>query len=78
MRTRWCVLQNNLYILRMKKRWTQKYVAEKLNVTPKTIKYLESNNYSPPLILAIEISILFEISIKDMFMYEIIKCEENC
>ncbi|WP_344703268.1 helix-turn-helix transcriptional regulator [Salinicoccus jeotgali] len=61
---------NNLYILRAEKRWTQKYVADQLNVTRQTIHSLESNKYNPSLKLAFEISLLFDKKIEDIFKYE--------
>lgn len=62
-------LENNLYLLRAEKRWTQKYVAEQLNVTRQTIHSLESNKYNPSLILAFEISLLFSKRIDEVFSY---------
>jgi len=63
-------LTNNLYLLRAEKKWTQKYVAEQLNVTRQTIHSLESNKYNPSLILAFEAAHLFQKSIDDIFTYE--------
>ena len=63
-------LQNNLYLLRAEKKWTQKFVAEKLNVTRQTIHSLEANKYNPSLILAYEISELFGKRIDEIFTYE--------
>ena len=62
-------LSNNLYLLRAEKRWTQKYVAEQLNVTRQTVHSLESNKYNPSLILAFEISLLFSKRIDEVFSY---------
>jgi len=62
-------LENNLYLLRAEKRWTQKYVAEQLNVTRQTVHSLESNKYNPSLILAFEISLLFGKRIDEVFFY---------
>jgi len=62
-------LTNNLYLLRAEKRWTQKYVAEQLNVTRQTIHSLESNKYNPSLILAFEISVLFDKKVEEIFSY---------
>lgn len=64
------VLHNNLYLLRAEKKWTQKYVAEELNVTRQTIHSLEANKYNPSLILAYEISELFGKRIDEIFTYE--------
>lgn len=64
------VLSNNLYLLRAEKRWTQKYVAEQLNVTRQTIHSLEANKYNPSLMLAFEISQLYGKGIDEVFSYE--------
>lgn len=63
-------LTNNLYLLRAENRWTQKYVAEQLNVTRQTIHSLESNKYNPSLILAFEVAALFQKRIDDIFTYK--------
>lgn len=69
MKNKKAYLSNNLFLLRAEKRWTQKYVAEKLNVTRQTIHSLESNKYNPSLILAFEISLLFGKRIDEIFSY---------
>jgi len=63
-------LRNNLFLLRAEKRWTQKYVAEQLDVTRQTIHALEANKYSPSLILAFEIAHLFGKNIEEIFSYD--------
>jgi putative transcriptional regulator len=63
------LLNNNLYVLRAEKRWTQVYVAEQLGVTRQTIHALEANKYNPSLKLAFEIAMLFEKSIEEIFDY---------
>lgn len=64
------ILHNNLYVLRAERRWTQQYVAQQLDVTRQTIYALESNKYNPSLLLAFEISLLFEKRIDDIFTYK--------
>ncbi|MGJ5703054.1 helix-turn-helix transcriptional regulator [Staphylococcus equorum] len=64
------ILNNNLFILRAEKRWTQKYVAEQLGVTRQTVHSLESNKYNPSLKLAFEIALLFEKKIEEIFDYK--------
>ncbi len=61
---------NNIYILRAEKRWTQKYLAEQINVTRQTVHSLESNKYNPSLKLAFEIALLFNKKIEEIFTYE--------
>lgn len=63
-------LFNNIYVLRAEKHWTQKYVAEQINVTRQTIHSLESNKYNPSLKLAFEIALLFDKQIEDIFIYK--------
>ncbi|MFJ8528181.1 helix-turn-helix transcriptional regulator [Bacillus sp. NPDC094106] len=62
-------LENNLYVLRAERRWSQKYVAEMLGVSRQTIHSLESNKYNPSLMLAFQIAKLFEVEITDIFQY---------
>lgn len=62
-------LENNLYVLRAERRWSQKYVAEILGVSRQTIHSLESNKYNPSLMLAFQIAKLFEVEITDIFQY---------
>ena len=64
------LLTNNLFVLRAEKKWTQKFVAEQLNVTRQTINALESNKYNPSLALAFEIALLFDKRIDEVFKYE--------
>ncbi|HDR4897213.1 helix-turn-helix transcriptional regulator [Bacillus thuringiensis] len=64
-------LQNQLYIFRAKKKWSQKELAEKLGVSRQTIISLESNRYSPSLVLAFKIATLFESDINEIFKYEV-------
>lgn len=64
------ILNNNLFILRAEKRWTQKYVAEQLGVTRQTVYSLESNKYNPSLKLAFEIALLFKKKIEEIFDYK--------
>lgn len=64
------LLCNHLYVLRAEKRWTQKYVADQLNVTRQTVHALESNKYNPSLLLAFEISFLFDKRIDELFTYK--------
>lgn len=62
-------LENNLYVLRAERRWSQKYVAEILGVSRQTIHSLESNKYNPSLMLTFQIAKLFEVEITDIFQY---------
>ncbi len=63
------VLRNRLAVLRAEKGWTQKEVAEKLGVSRQTIHSVENNKYTPSLVLAFELALLFEKDIQDIFQY---------
>ncbi|UUZ79168.1 helix-turn-helix transcriptional regulator [Paenibacillus sp. P26] len=62
-------LENQLHVLRAEKRWSQKDVAEMLNVSRQTILSIEANRYNPSLILAFEIADLFGKDIGEVFRY---------
>lgn len=66
-------IRNELFMLRAKKRWSQKEVADKLGVSRQTIVSLEANRYNPSLMLAFKIAHLFEVDINEVFQYEIDK-----
>ncbi|MFD0675977.1 MULTISPECIES: helix-turn-helix transcriptional regulator [unclassified Paenibacillus] len=63
-------LQNNVYLLRTAKRWSQQEVADRLGVSRQTIASIEANKYNPSLILAFKIAKLFEVEIMEVFQYE--------
>ncbi|WP_096185614.1 helix-turn-helix transcriptional regulator [Evansella halocellulosilytica] len=62
-------LENNIFLLRAERRWSQKELASKVGVSRQTIISLENNRYSPSLVLAFEISRVFEKDISDIFTY---------
>lgn len=66
-------IRNELFMLRAKKRWSQKEVADKLGVSRQTIVSLEANRYNPSLMLAFKIAHLFEVNINEVFQYEVDK-----
>ncbi|CCF14640.1 helix-turn-helix family protein [Brevibacillus laterosporus GI-9] len=66
-------IRNDLFMLRAKKRWSQKEVADKLGVSRQTIVSLEANRYNPSLMLAFKIAHLFEVDINEVFQYEVDK-----
>ncbi|MDP4095793.1 helix-turn-helix transcriptional regulator [Paenibacillus sp. P96] len=63
-------LQNNVYLLRAAKRWSQQEVADRLSVSRQTIASIEANKYNPSLILAFKIAKLFEVEITEVFQFE--------
>ncbi|NRF93613.1 helix-turn-helix transcriptional regulator [Paenibacillus frigoriresistens] len=70
-------LQNNVYLLRTAKRWSQQEVADRLGVSRQTIASIEANKYNPSLILAFKIAKLFEVEITEVFQYEEYEEEES-
>jgi putative transcriptional regulator len=73
-------LKNNIAVLRAEKKWTQQDVADKLGISRQTIISVEGNKYTPSVILAFEIALLFGKDINSVFSYEIdefIGGEEN-
>ncbi|MBM7570698.1 helix-turn-helix transcriptional regulator [Aquibacillus albus] len=63
------VLNNQLSVLRAKKGYSQKDVAEKIGVSRQTIVSIEKNKYNPSLKLAFELAYLFEVEVEEVFQY---------
>jgi putative transcriptional regulator len=64
------VLHNKLHVIRAERKWTQKEVAEKVQVSRQTIVSIEANKYNPSLILSFELAQLFNVRVEDIFQYE--------
>lgn len=56
--------------LRAKLSLTQEELAKKVNVRRETIVFLEKGKYNPSLLLAYEISKVFELPIEDIFIFD--------
>jgi len=69
-------LQNNVYLLRATKKWSQQELADRLGVSRQTIASIEANKYNPSLILAFKIAKLFGVEITEVFQYEEYEEEE--
>ncbi|WP_438447087.1 helix-turn-helix transcriptional regulator [Gorillibacterium sp. sgz5001074] len=63
-------LQNNVYLLRASRKWSQQEVADRLGVSRQTIASIEANKYNPSLILAFKIAKLFQVEITEAFQFE--------
>ena len=63
-------LKTNVKVLREIAHWSQAELAEKLGISQTTVKYLEAGEYVPSLTLALRISHVFNVSIKDVFELE--------
>lgn len=65
------VLHNRLAVMRAERGWTQKAVAEKLGVSRQTIHSIEADKYTPSIVLAFELALLFEKEIQELFQYSV-------
>jgi putative transcriptional regulator len=63
-------LHNKLHVIRAERKWTQKEVAEKVQVSRQTIVSIEANKYNPSLILSFKLAQLFNVRVEDIFQYE--------
>lgn len=64
-------ITNQLSVLRAKKGYSQKDVAEKIGVSRQTIASLEKNKYNPSLKLAYELALLFGVELSEVFQYQL-------
>ena len=63
-------MKNKLKVYRAMHDLTQESLAQKLGVTRQTIVSIENEKYDPSLRLAFKIANLFQVNIKDVFVYE--------
>lgn len=61
-----CIL-NTVYTLRTKKGLTQEELAEKVGITRQTIISIEKGNYTPSVLLALKIAMIFQIPVEKIF-----------
>jgi putative transcriptional regulator len=64
-------LQNRIQELRKAKKVTQSELADSVNVTRQTIISLENGRYNASLILAHKIAQFFEVTIEDVFIFDL-------
>jgi len=60
-------MDNDIRQLRSERGWTQKDLAEKLDVSRQTVNALETGRYDPSLPLAFRIAEVFELRIEEIF-----------
>ena len=60
-------IQNNIKELRTKKNVTQEQLAESVGVSRQTIVAIEKGNYTPSLLLAINLARFFDVSVEKLF-----------
>lgn len=60
-------MKNRLRVLRAERNWSQAKLADELNVSRQTVNAIENGKYDPSLPLAFKMSVLFEMSIEEIF-----------
>ena len=61
---------NKIKIYRAMNDWTQEELAEKVQVTRKTINTIENGKYSPSAYLALKIARAFQVTVEDVFQID--------
>ena len=60
-------LQNKLKVYRAMEDWTQEELAQRVNVTRKTINTIENGKYVPSTYLALKIAAAFGVTVEELF-----------
>lgn len=63
-------MKNRLRVHRAERRWSQANLAERLGVSRQTVNAIENDRYDPSLMLALRISDLFGVPIRELFLYD--------
>jgi putative transcriptional regulator len=63
-------LQNKLKVYRAMEDWTQEELAQRVNVTRKTINTIENGKYVPSTYLALKIAAAFGVTVEDLFQLD--------
>ncbi|WP_369902141.1 helix-turn-helix transcriptional regulator [Bacillus manliponensis] len=63
-------MKNRIKELRLKSGITQQELADKVCVSSRTIISLEKQKYNPSVLLAYRISLVFNLSIEEVFIFE--------
>ncbi|WP_208559288.1 helix-turn-helix transcriptional regulator [Marinilactibacillus kalidii] len=61
---------NKVLEYRKKQQWTQETLSKKVQVSRKTIVTLEKGNYTPSLLLALQLAKVLEVDINKLFYLE--------
>lgn len=64
-------MQNRIHELRKAKKVTQSELADAVSVTRQTIISLENGRYNASLVLAHKIAQFFEVTIEDVFIFDL-------
>ncbi len=60
-------ISNTVHTLRTTKGLTQEELAEKVDVSRQTIISIEKGNYTPSVLLALKIALVFKVGVEDIF-----------
>jgi putative transcriptional regulator len=63
-------MKNNIKELRKQLKLTQEEIAEKVGVTRQTMNAIENNKYSPTLELAMQLALIFNKSVEEVFQLD--------
>ncbi|PEL48016.1 helix-turn-helix transcriptional regulator [Bacillus toyonensis] len=63
-------MKNRIKELRLKRGITQQELADKVFVSSRTIISLEKQKYNPSVLLAYRISVVFDLPIEKVFIFE--------
>lgn len=61
-------MKNRLRVLRAEHEWSQAELGERLGVSRQTVNAIENGKYDPSLPLAFKMSVLFGMSIEEIFL----------
>lgn len=64
------LLKNKIKVYRAMNNWTQEELAQRVNVTRKTINTVENRKFVPSAYLAIKIARAFGVSVEDVFQID--------
>jgi putative transcriptional regulator len=62
------MLKNRLKVLRAERNWSQRDLAQRIDVSRQSVNAIETGKYDPSLPLAFRIADVFELTIEDIFL----------
>lgn len=63
-------MKNRIRVLRAERRWSQAELADRLGVSRQTVNAVENGKFDPSLPLAFRLSVVFDLPIEEIFLYE--------
>jgi putative transcriptional regulator len=64
------MLKNRLKVLRAERNWSQRDLAQRIDVSRQSVNAIETGKYDPSLPLAFRIADAFELRIEEIFLRE--------